>query len=648
MPELTGTRLGRYSLEERLGRGGMSDVYLGYDERMQRKVALKVVGSSHSDYIERFHREAQAISTLEHAHILPAYDYGEQGPWHYIVMPYIEHGTLRDRLLQGPLSLEETGMILEQIAGALQFAHDQGIIHRDIKPSNILLRDNHYAYLADFGLAKSLEAGSTITQTGNLLGTPEYMAPELAEGPATTSSDLYALGILLYQMLTGQLPFTGETPVAVYWKQIRDDPPPPTQLNPVIPRAVERVILRALEKQPGQRYQSANELVQAYLNAITFPDQVEEVERSSSPQTAQRAGKVIETPALPVEAGKLILPNNPVAAPSATTPKRRAGRRMLPNAMRRRYSRSAPALPPLEPLSPMQLQDFSPGVSQEPGISREQREQPVRIRRRRRAVGSQRIRRRNPVLLSIIIIGILLLVIVLIALPFTYFANQSNARLQMAIATVNAQATSSAKALNVQATQQGQATATAGVASTATSGSVLLADPLVNNSNNRWPENVTCTFTGNAYHVLVQQTNFLQICPLNTLTIGNAAIQVDVSLLAGSNTGFIFRVNGNQFYDFEITSQGEYFLRRHNSGTGANYTYLVQNTKSAAIAGGNSKNTLLVIASGDDFKLFINTIFVGETHDANLASGQLGLVAGTLISASTGEASFANLNVFKS
>src|SRR5258708_25291312 len=424
MPELTGTRLGRYSLEERLGHGGMSDVFLGSEERMQRKVAIKVVGSSHSDYIERFHREAQAISTLEHAHILPAYDYGEQGPWPYRVMTYIDHGTLRERLLQGRLSLEETGMLLEQIAGALQFAHDQGIIHRDIKPSNILLRDNHYAYLADFGLAKSLEEGSTIKRTGNLLGTPEYMAPELAEGPATTSSDLYALGILLYQMLTGQLPFTGETPIAVYWKQIRDDPPPPTQINPVIPRAVERVILRTLEKPPGQRYQSANELVQAYLNAITFPDQVEEVERSSRPQAARRAGKEIETPALPVEAGKLILPNNPAAPPSATAPKRRAGRRMLPTAMRRRSSLSAPALPPLEPLSSMQLQDFSPGVSQE------QRERSGRIRRGRQAVSSQRIHRRNPVLPSIIIKGILYLVIGLFAGPFTYLANHSTSRLR--------------------------------------------------------------------------------------------------------------------------------------------------------------------------------------------------------------------------
>src|ERR1700730_11337435 len=363
MPELTGTRLGRYSLEARLGRGGMSDVYLGYDERMQRKVAIKVVGSSHSDYIERFHREAQAISTLEHAHILPAYDYGEQGLWHYIVMPYIEHGTLRERLLQGPLSLEETGMLLEQIAGALQFAHDQGIIHRDIKPSNILLRDDHYAYLSDFGLAKSVEGGSTITQTGNLLGTPEYMAPELSEGPATTSSDLYALGILLYQMVVGQVPFSGETPIAVYWKQIRDEPPPPSQINPAIPRSIERVILRALEKQPGRRYQTANELAQAYINALTFPDQIEEEEIAISSSLHETMPWEVGQDRLarpgapfhpPVQEGRLLLPNSPVAAPSAIpSQRRRFARRAVPNIVRRRSGRLAPpTLPPLEPLTP--------------------------------------------------------------------------------------------------------------------------------------------------------------------------------------------------------------------------------------------------------------------------------------------------------
>src|SRR6266516_4813 len=306
MSGLEGTTLGRYRILERLGRGGMSDVYLAHDENMNRDVAIKVVGSTHSDYIERFPREAEAIGMLSHPHILPAYDYGEQGLWHYMVMPVVSSGTLRDFLENGPLPLEQAAMLLEQIAGALQFAHDQGIVHRDIKPSNILMRDEDYAYLADFGLAKSLEEGSTITQSGNLLGTPEYMAPELAEGPATTSSDLYALSILLYQMVTGQLHFSGETPVAVYWKQLQDEPTAPSQINSAIPRPVEHVILRALDKDPRRRYQTANELAQAYLQAITFPDQLVEEDIPVEPEQVALSAALTATPSAE---GRLILPN---------------------------------------------------------------------------------------------------------------------------------------------------------------------------------------------------------------------------------------------------------------------------------------------------------------------------------------------------
>ena len=154
-------------------------------------------------------------------------------------MPYIAHGTLREQLARGPLTLEDAGVLLEQIASALDYAHEQGIIHRDIKPSNILMRDDHYAYLEHFGLAKPLDGGSTVTQMGILLGTPEYMAPELAKGPVTVSSDLYALGILLYQMVTGQLPFSGETPIACYLKQLQEFPTPPSHVNPAVPPAIE-------------------------------------------------------------------------------------------------------------------------------------------------------------------------------------------------------------------------------------------------------------------------------------------------------------------------------------------------------------------------------------------------------------------------
>src|SRR5579885_499351 len=286
MPGLEGTTLGQYRLLRRLGKGGMSEVYLAYARRESRQVAVKVVSGMHAEYLERFRREAEAILNLRHRHILPAYEYGEQEPWHYLAMYYASYGTLSKRLSAsavdrrtgrigrgnkrqgGPLRLEEAAVLLEQIASALQYAHDSGIIHRDIKPSNILLRNPRYAYLADFGLAKALEGAQGLTQTGSLLGTPEYMAPELSLGPASTSSDIYALGILLYQMVTGRVPFSAETPVATFWKHLRERPMPPSHFNPAIPRSVDLVILHALERDPRRRFHSPLALAHAYRRAL--------------------------------------------------------------------------------------------------------------------------------------------------------------------------------------------------------------------------------------------------------------------------------------------------------------------------------------------------------------------------------------------
>ena len=200
---------GRYRLQQRLCHGGMSDVYLAYDELMHRDVAIKLVSSDNTENIHRLHREIQAMSILLHDHILPTLDYGTHGSYHYLVMPYMRRGNLRERIAQGSLTQEEAGNILAQIASALQLAHDHRILHRDIKPSNILLdnSDERHVYLADFGLAKVIGEGSDITQTGCLIGTPEYMAPELANSPESVSSDIYALGVLLYQMLAGRPPF---------------------------------------------------------------------------------------------------------------------------------------------------------------------------------------------------------------------------------------------------------------------------------------------------------------------------------------------------------------------------------------------------------------------------------------------------------
>jgi serine/threonine protein kinase len=274
MLELEETRLNHYTIQSRLAHGGMSDIYLAHDEQGQT-VAIKVVHRSQDDFFMRFQREVKALRDLTHDHILPVLDCGEDGSWHYCVMPYIRTGTLRDRIRKETLSMEEAGIILNQVASALQYAHDTGILHRDLKPSNILLTDDNHAYLADFGLAKGIEENSEVTQTGCLIGTPEYMAPELAELPATTSSDIYALGVLLYQMLTGQVPFRGSTPLSIYWKHIQERPTPPSRLNPAISYGVEQVILCALEKDPTRRFQSAQAMAEAYTRALQASSQTQ-------------------------------------------------------------------------------------------------------------------------------------------------------------------------------------------------------------------------------------------------------------------------------------------------------------------------------------------------------------------------------------
>ncbi|GAC1623192.1 MAG: hypothetical protein NVS4B9_14620 [Ktedonobacteraceae bacterium] len=268
MKQLGQIAIGRYQLQRHLARGGMADIYLAHDIERDQTVAIKMVHESAGEYCERFQREVKVMAGLAHEHILPAFDYGEFESWYFLVTPYIEYGTLSSRLANGPLTLEETDTILAQLAGALQFAHEQGIVHRDIKPSNILMHDGEHVYLADFGLVKRVGQENGLTVTGYLIGTPEYMAPELADEDASPQSDVYALGVLLYQMLAGRVPFKANTPMGVYLRHIRDNPELPSTFNPAIPAQVESVIMHAIEKDPRQRYQSVWELYTAYQQAV--------------------------------------------------------------------------------------------------------------------------------------------------------------------------------------------------------------------------------------------------------------------------------------------------------------------------------------------------------------------------------------------
>lgn len=266
MDPLIGKMLGPYKIVARLGEGGMAVVYKGYQESLGRYVAIKVLRGELArdpEFISRFRREALSAARLSHPNILPVYDAGMADGAYYIAMDYAS-GSLRDLIAQGPLPTDQAASIAAQLADALDYAHRQGLIHRDIKPSNVLLGQDGRPLIADFGIARALYETSRLTRTGTFLGTPEYMAPEQAEGqPADGRADLYALGIVLYEMLTGTVPFAAETPAATLYRQVHELPPPVRWLNANVPTWLESVVAKALAKHPDERYQNGSDLAAA-------------------------------------------------------------------------------------------------------------------------------------------------------------------------------------------------------------------------------------------------------------------------------------------------------------------------------------------------------------------------------------------------
>jgi serine/threonine-protein kinase len=256
---------GRYRAQKRLGAGGMAEVWCAEDEVLGRRVALKLMGGRFAEdpsYRERFKREAQAAAGMQHPNIVGVYDRSEWDGTPYIAMELVDGKTLKELVLErGPLPPDVAVGLTEQILGALGYAHRRGIVHRDVKPQNVIIDRDGQAKVADFGIARAGDT-SEMTQTGAIVGTMQYLSPEQAEGrPVDRRADLYSVGIVLYELLTGRVPFDGEAPIAIAIKQINELPVPPGQLRPGIPPALEAVVMRALEKDPARRYQSAEEFI---------------------------------------------------------------------------------------------------------------------------------------------------------------------------------------------------------------------------------------------------------------------------------------------------------------------------------------------------------------------------------------------------
>jgi serine/threonine protein kinase len=279
MQDLIGRTLGKYRLVERLGRGGMAEVYKAFQPSLDRYVAIKILHpfmAEERDFLARFRREARNVAALRHPNIVQVFDFDVEGDLYYMVMEYLDGPSLKSRLEElhqrgKRLPLSDSIRIVHDVGLALAYAHARDLVHRDVKPANVILDASGRVILTDFGVAKIL-TGTQFTATGTILGTPAYMSPEQGMGQAGDGrSDIYSLGVMLYEMATGRLPFDADTPLAVVMKHVNEPLPLPRTIAPEVPEAIERVVLRAMAKDPADRYATVDEMLKALDGALTGP-----------------------------------------------------------------------------------------------------------------------------------------------------------------------------------------------------------------------------------------------------------------------------------------------------------------------------------------------------------------------------------------
>jgi serine/threonine-protein kinase len=313
---------GRYRVLRRLGRGGMADVYLAEDEDLGRRVAIKILNDRHAaddQFVERFRREATNAAGLSHPNIVSIYDRGEAEGTYYIAMEYLEGSTLKEIVTErGPLPIEEAIGFARDLLEALRFAHRKGLVHRDIKPHNVIRDADGRVKVTDFGIARA--GASQMTEAGSIIGTAQYLSPEQARGGVIDHrSDLYSVGVVLYELLTGTVPFVGDTPVEIAMKHLSGVPDPPSARRPELPVALDQIVLRALAKDPDERYQTAEEMdAELARVAAGLPVSAETAEAAT--QVLAGAGIVDTAPTMVTKSPAAVRPPRPPAAPPPYRP----------------------------------------------------------------------------------------------------------------------------------------------------------------------------------------------------------------------------------------------------------------------------------------------------------------------------------------
>ncbi len=259
---------GRYAIERKIARGGMADIFLAHDQVLERPVVIKMLLPQYAGdpaFVERFRREAKSAARLNHTNVVSVYDWGSHGDTFFMAMEYIEGQSLAEQLADnGRVPIDRALEIAEAAAAGLGFAHERGMVHRDVKPGNIMMTASGQVKVADFGIARGLDGSDSLTQTGNVMGTAAYFSPEQARGEVVDErSDLYSLGVVLFEMVTGERPFTGSSPLSVAYKHVGEAPPTAQSINPQVPVEVDRIIATLLAKDPAHRYANAEQLQQA-------------------------------------------------------------------------------------------------------------------------------------------------------------------------------------------------------------------------------------------------------------------------------------------------------------------------------------------------------------------------------------------------
>jgi serine/threonine protein kinase len=629
MAELEGKTLDRYELRRLIGKGGMANVYEAIDKQTGRIVAVKIFKREDEEMLRRFMREAELMASWQVSqenHLVPIFNYGvgqlDNFTHYFIVMPYMDGGTLRARIRRSPLPLVEACRAIRDVASALDYIHKHGIIHRDIKASNVLIDSDGNYYLTDFGIARITSDATQLTTTGNVLGTVDYVAPELFEldRRADVRSDLYSLGVLLFEMVTGRLPFIAENQIALVSMHIQRRPPAPRSIISTIPAPVERVMLKALEKKPEQRYGSAKELAEAFCRAVTSSTGVSIPDYST------------------------VAP--PKDAPAAFSP--RSDQLIL-------------ALPPqrLYPIENVQEESPSPSPVPSPFSPPSPQFHPQHP-------AKQPYYRRPWFSIIVILLSLLIIAgsLAVIFIPRGQANSNTGVSTQTAqtgqtahvtnapattpnltatalsaaaaSATARAQATATAIAA-ITATAAAQASATAGVIQTATSGQATYQDPLtsVNNAQTAaagWDLSDNCAFHTDGYHVI--STGNFQGCREGNNTYQDAAITVVMRMVSGQSGGVFFRSTLALFgfgayagYLFEVDGTGRYrVLSSGNYSVGSVMT-LKNWVNSSALHKSGEANILQLIMRVNGLSFYANGVFLTHLSDSGFSSGQVAFLA---------------------